>query len=296
MRARYARLASLRAAVPLDDPPRHARRVRRRRRPVRRRLRSRSSHGRRVSYRRRPARRGVAPRAAELLVAVDEQLLGDDHVRARGRAAGRDRRPGTRPSSGMLAVSPAARAAASAQRSVQHVVDDDAAGAAPASSARASPRCAPRTASTSGSASRATRSATGRRCRASTCSPSLCAQQVEQLGDHRRALDGGRRDEPDRVLDHRVHERDRAQVVRERVGFEPRVGGDAGQPGAGVGDSVETELVSTAGLGVAPAAANAPSTIRRCCMSGVSRHSGSVGRLRPRDRSPKSSPAGVTSR
>ncbi len=40
--------------------------------------------------------------------------------------------------------------------------------------------------------------------------------------------------------------------------------------------SVATEFVSTAGSGTAPAAANAALTMRRCCMSSVSRHSGRV--------------------
>ena len=119
--------------------------------------------------------------------------------------------------------------------------------------------------------------------RISSGSSSSGVNSAEQLGDDRRALPVGRRHDADRVLDVGIDERDRAQALGQRVRGEPGVGGDAGQAGARVGDSVETEFVSTAGSGVAPASAKAASTIRRCCMSGVSRQSGSVAASRQDD-------------
>ncbi len=62
--------------------------------------------------------------------------------------------------------------------------------------------------------------------------------------------------------------------------------------------TAETEFVSTTGAATAPAAAKAPSMIRRCCMSGVSRHSGSVAASAQPTvvRAPNGPSAGVSSR
>ena len=46
-----------------------------------------------------------------------------------------------------------------------------------------------------------------------------------------------------------VHERDRAQIVREWVGLQPRLRGDPGSPERAWATTAETELVSTAGAG-----------------------------------------------
>ena len=176
--------------------------------------------------------------AAELLVAVDEQLLGTITFVPDGGPLGEIAAP-DETEFRMLAVSPAAQGRGVGTALLQHIVDASGATAAPASSARASPRCAPRTGSTSGSASRATRSATGHRCRASTCSPS----RSDSRSPTSSAITGVRSTAVE-VTSPIVCSitGSTSGIARrpcgQRVGLQPRVGRDAGQAAAGVGEHV----------------------------------------------------------
>jgi hypothetical protein len=101
-------------------------------------------------------------------------------------------------------------------------------------------------------------------------------EQPEPLRHHRRALPAVGRDQPDRAFNDRFHQwmaripAGSGLVASQACAVMP------GMPVRACAISVEIEFVSTTGTGLAPASWNAPSTIRRCCMSGVNRHSAIV--------------------
>ena len=116
--------------------------------------------------------RDVGARAAEaeLLVATDEDLLGTVTYVPEGGPFGEIAGP-DETEFRMLAVAPEAQGRGVGSALLRHVLDEGARDER-RSSARASRRCAPHTTSMNGSGSPACPSATGRPCRASTCSRS----------------------------------------------------------------------------------------------------------------------------